>query len=147
LAPLLQPGTQVLLKSGEVASVFTMQKHERQRYDIVELITRQESFTVSATHRIVVLDEAGLQQPRRAGELRVDDKVIVGDKERKLTRVAFRREMTSLYSITFSPDRPVETYTVRYGILSHGEPFISPEGLANFTEEDCLQAMPLKYDD
>ncbi|CAJ1371029.1 unnamed protein product [Effrenium voratum] len=118
----LEPGQQVRLADGAEASVVHVKKHmaSRKPYDLVELSTDQGIFTISKDHRVAVTDGTGIHD-QRADSLKPGDSVIVGKKDRKLTRVSTKKERTELYEITFETDGPIEMFHVReFGMLTFG---------------------------
>jgi len=170
LAQELQPGSQVLSVHGQALTVTQATHHEREKHPVVELMTRQGIFKVSATQRIALPKEAGApDEVRRAGELRIGDKVVVGKKVRHLTNVTHAEERTELSSIFFDPDDAMEAFMIpSFGIQSRGElvqemveqPQQSTGDESNcsgvlqimnvfsqLTEADLLHALPTEYGD
>ncbi|CAJ1434060.1 unnamed protein product [Effrenium voratum] len=92
---------------GEVAEVLDVKKHEG-------------IFTVSKSHRVAVPSSAGTRD-LRADFLTLDRSVIIGNKERKLTKVEIKKASTDLYEVVFEADGPVEMFHVRkWGLVTYG---------------------------
>ncbi|CAJ1355606.1 unnamed protein product [Effrenium voratum] len=96
---MLKPGHRVRRADGEVAEVLDVKKHEG-------------IFTVSKSHRVAVPSSAGTRD-LRADSLTLDHSVIIGNKERKLTKVEIKKASTDLYEVVFEADGPVEMFHVR----------------------------------
>merc|ERR1712008_216055 len=100
-------------------------------------------------------------KPKLARELKKDDRVLVGSKERRLTKVSKFEETTALVELSFEPDLPVESFMVPdYGMQTRGEPLPGQdhdwqmpdclslrESWEHFSEEDLKQATPSVYED
>merc|ERR1711920_446245 len=139
-----------------VATVVSMRHHPRKKCLIVELVTRQGSFKVSATHRVAMVGQTGeLTEARRAGELTVRDNVVVGTKKQKLTRVTQSEEWSELVSVSFCPDRSMEAFVVpSRGLQTRGESF--PEEMdaslllqvfSQVAADELHRAQPAAYED
>jgi len=153
LASHLQPGQRVRLCNGAEAEVVSVLHHQRGKFPVCDLATRHGGrFKLSATHRVVIVNEANVKQVHCAGELKAGDKVVIGtESTQPLTKVTHSEERTDLYAITFRPDLPVEAFMLpTHGIQSHGEA-CTVDALqlmdiySGISEAELLQAIPLDY--
>lgn len=142
-------GQQVMSVSGAPVLVKSMHRVEHNKCDVVELVTRLGSFSVSACHRVIVPNGG---REKAAAELSVDDRVFMGTRELRLTKVIHLCKWTELFSISFDQDQAVGGFIVPImGMQTLGESpgnvLINTFGLSRYSEDDLLQAMPSIYEE
>ncbi|CAJ1409189.1 unnamed protein product [Effrenium voratum] len=118
----LKCGDRVRLWGGKESEVLDVKhtKSKKKPHDLVDLSTHQGAFTVSKAQRVTVPDPKG-PHDQGVGSLKSGDLVIVGNKERALTKVSTRKERTDIYEVILDADGPLETFQVpSWGILTLG---------------------------
>jgi len=154
----LEVGREVLAVDGARSLV---QKVHFQKYQVVELVTRLRDFKESACHRIIVVGQDGATARESvARDLAVGDRVLVGTREVRVTKVTHLEMWTELISISFDRDVAVEGFIAPLlGMQTLGEPHQARAsnqepsaafdllGFSRYSAEDLCQAMPLRYED
>jgi len=158
----LVAGHEVLAVDGAPRRVLTVHRLEKAKCHVVELVTRLGSFKVSACHRVIVPGQDGATpREKKAADLAIGDRVLMGTRDLDLTNVKHLEMWTELFRISFDQDAAVEGFITplfgmqtlgdpcQAGASSHQEPgsVFDLSGLPQYSEEDLRGALPLRYED
>lgn len=144
----LEAGGTVCLEGGHHALIINARALPTATVqDLVELTTDQASLRISANHPVETLGG-----PRVAKELRLGDRVLVGQRIRTLTRVRHYEEGAELFDIRFNPDGPIQAYVLPiYGMQVRGaappDPLNLVQLLQQVSADELMAALPEQYED
>jgi len=115
----LRKGSKILAADGSIVEVAHPPEVSEKRGKVV-LRTDKAKLEVTADHRVVNVTHEGAQRQVPAFKLSVGDLVMVDNEPTSLTHVGFDPATFDVLKIGFSPDKPVEAFSLPPTIQSHG---------------------------
>lgn len=108
---------------GTLITVASIQIHEEDNCDVVELRTREVALTVTSSHRVLIPNDHGtIDTVKYATCLYAGDRVFCGDRPEPLVKVLKHKQRTRCVEIVFEPDDPVESFLApKWSVLSKGQ--------------------------
>jgi len=119
----LSKGSKILAADGSIMEVADFPEVSEKRGKVV-LQTEKAKLEVTADHRVLNVTHDGAQRKVPAYKLRVGDLVMVDNQPESLTHVYSDPATFEVLKIGFSPDKPVEAFSVLPTMQSYGHKMV-----------------------